>query len=247
MAKVNTLLTDRLKSSDPSSKMSVLAKSSSLGSLSSFAGLFQVQELPPHAATLLRELLLHHCPTPDQEIESDLRELTTITCEVRAISNQAALLHGERIKRAQTLLKAYRDGAFTAWLIAAYGNRQTPYNLLQYYEFHEAIPLQLKPKLNEMPRQAVYSLASRQGEPELKYAIVDNHHSKTKSELLTLIREVFPLNKRDKRKQNPRIPIASALNHALSLLQTHNKKLSKADRAELGLIIEKLLETLQGR
>lgn len=65
----------------------------------------------------------------------DLAELSLITSEVKAINNQAAILHGERIKKAQTLLKSYQEGAFSAWLNATYGNRQTPYNLMQYYEF----------------------------------------------------------------------------------------------------------------
>ena len=43
-------------------------------------------------------------------------------------------------KERKTILKNYRDGAFSAWLIATYGNRQTPYNFLQYYELYITLP-----------------------------------------------------------------------------------------------------------
>ena len=95
----------------------------------------------------------------------------------------------------------YRDGAFTAWLIAAYGNRQTPYNLMQYYEFCEAMPKQLRPQIELMPRQAIYVLATRAGSIKQKQGIVENYQGETKAEMLALIRQAFPLDHGDKRKQ----------------------------------------------
>ena len=103
-----------------------------------------------------------------KKLSNDLNHLISLTSEVKAINNQAALLHGERIKKAHQILTRYRDGAFTAWLMAAYGNRQTPYNLMQYYEFCEAMPKQLASKIELMPRQAIYVFASREGEPRKK-------------------------------------------------------------------------------
>jgi len=122
-----------------------------------------------------------------------------ITSEVKAITNQAVILHGERIKKAQDILKRYKDGAFTAWLFSTYGNRQTPYNFLQYYEFYSLLPQALHSKLDQMPRQAVYSLASRSGSLEKKETIVKNYHGQPKQELLSLIRLEFPLDEEDKR------------------------------------------------
>ena len=81
-------------------------------------------------------------------------------------------MHGERIKKAQEILKSYRDGAFTAWLLAAYGNRQTPYNFLQYYELYTALSPGLHSQLEAMPRHAVYVLASRSGELTQKETMV---------------------------------------------------------------------------
>lgn len=45
--------------------------------------------------------------------------------------------------------------------MAAYGNRQTPYNLMQYYEFCEAMPKHLRPQIELMPRQNVKRLTGQ--------------------------------------------------------------------------------------
>jgi len=118
---------------------------------------------------------------------------------VKAINNQAAILHGERIKQAQNILKNYRDGAFSAWLVAIYGNRQTPYNFLQYFELYTSMPKTLQTKVDTMPRQALYTLATRNCPLKEKEKIIENYKGETKKELLTLIRERFPLDRKDKR------------------------------------------------
>ncbi|MGE3953977.1 MAG: CT583 family protein [Parachlamydiales bacterium] len=152
-----------------------------------------------HVREDLRTLLTRYAPEA-QEIEGDLQALATITAEVRAINHQAALLHGERIKRAQVVLKPYQEGAFTAWLMSTYGNRQTPYNFLQYYEFHRAMPQEVRPEIEKMPRQAIYTLATRKGTLEEKQEFLEKNAGLTKEELLGRIRETFPLHDTDKRK-----------------------------------------------
>ncbi len=181
--------------------MTALAELSSSGSLSSFSGVFRVTPLSAVEEQTLRNLLDSHS-TEKTNIKEDLQKLSALTTEVKAINNQAAILHGERIKKAQEILKKYKDGAFTSWLIATYGNRQTPYNFLQYYELYTALPQFLHPKLEEMPRQAVYTLASRNGSADQKELIVKNYKGEPKQELLALIRETFPLPKQDKRAQD---------------------------------------------
>jgi hypothetical protein len=181
--------------------MTDLAELSSSGNLSSFAGIFRVSALSEGEKESLHAILKAY-GTEGQEIAQDLDSLAVITSEVKAINNQAAILHGERIKKAQEILKGYRDGAFTAWLVAAYGNRQTPYNFLQYYELYRALPHMLHPKLDEMPRQAVYTLASRQGTLEKKEEIVRNYRGEPKQELIAHIRETFPLAHDDGRAQD---------------------------------------------
>lgn len=202
MAKVNSLLSQRFKrATEKLSKMTALAELTTSGSLSSFSGIFRVTPLSSHEEETLRTLLDIHS-TEKNNIKEDLKRLSTITTEVKAINNQAAILHGERIKKAQEILKKYKDGAFTSWLIATYGNRQTPYNFLQYYELYTALPQVFHSKLEEMPRQAVYALASRSGSSEKKLQIIKEYKGEPKQELLALIRETFPLAKEDKRAQD---------------------------------------------
>jgi len=202
MGKVNSLLTERLKlTAEKFSKMTNLAERTSSGQLSSFSGVFRVATLTLTEQEVLREILKNFVEE-NQEIEKDLQTLFSLTSEVKAINNQAAILHGERIKKAQDILKHYRDGAFTAWLIAIYGNRQTPYNFLQYYELYIALPQLLHIKLDSMPRQAVYTLASRAGPLEIKREIIENYQGECKQELMLLIRQKFPLSRDDKRSQD---------------------------------------------
>ncbi len=199
MAKVNAFLTERLKQATQKlSKMANLVEMSSSGQLSSFTGVFRVAHLSVKEQEVLHALLEEY-KNDSQETQEDLRTLSNLTAEVKAIQTQAIILHGERIKRAQHILKNYRDGAFTAWLIAAYGNRQTPYNFLQYYELYVALSPSLHHKLDAMPRQAIYSLASREVPLEQKEQIIANYNGEPKQELLALIRTTFPLSENDKR------------------------------------------------
>lgn len=202
MVKVNSLLAARFKSaSEKLSKMTTLVERSSSGELSSFSGVFRVAPLNEKENQTLVSLLEQY-KNETQEIGEDLFQLSSLTAEVKAINNQAIILHGERIKKAQEILKNYRDGAFSAWLIATYGNRQTPYNFLQYYELYKALPESLHSKVDEMPRQAVYSLASREGNQNQKEEIVKNYNGEPKQALLKLIRETFPLAETDRRAQD---------------------------------------------
>ena len=202
MSKVNSLLTSRLKSATQKlTKMTALAELSSEGQLSSFSGVFRVAPLTLMERSTL-EALLENYKSEAQEIGADLSQLSSITSEVRAINNQAAILHGERIKKAQEILKKYRDGAFSAWLIATYGNRQTPYNFLQYYELFLALPKALHENLDRMPRQAVYTLASRDAPLERKQVLIENYRGEKKRELLSIIRKTFPLPGDDKRAED---------------------------------------------
>ncbi len=201
MGKFNDLLNLRFKQKEATTqpKMTALVERTSSGELSSFSGVFRVAALSPAERGAIEEILKSFALATEENFESDLRSLLAITSEVKAITNQAVILHGERIKRAQEILKKYREGAFTAWLYTTYGNRQTPYNFLQYYEFYTLMPAALHTKIDQMPRQAVYTLASRVGAPDKKEAIVQSYEGQTKQELLSLIRKEFPLSEEDKR------------------------------------------------
>jgi hypothetical protein len=169
---------------------------------SNIAQVFRIAPLSIQEREKVSEILDQH-RQDEKEIVTDLKMLSEITAEIKAITCQAAILHGERIKKAQEILKSYRDGAFTAWLIATYGNRQTPYNFLQYYELYRAIPKALAPKLDEMPRQIAYALASRSGSLDQKLQIIQNYSGQSKVEMLQAIRSAFPLSLQDKRAHDP--------------------------------------------
>lgn len=203
MAKFSSLLSLRLKQKDTQiPKMTALAEKSKSGDLSSFSGIFQVAPLNEKEKDSLSSLLKNFQENENYDISQDLAELIHITSEVKAIASQAIMLHGERIKKAQTILKHYKEGAFTEWLITTYGNRQTPYNFLQYYEFYSQMPKDLHSKIDELPRQAIYTLASRGGEIEHKANIIKNYKGETKQEILNIIRKEFPLDRDDKRLPN---------------------------------------------
>lgn len=213
---------------------------SNSGALSSFAGVFRVSSLSSTEEARLSDLLESHRPE-GEEIGPDLEQLCSITAEVRAINSQAAILHGERIKKAQELLKKYRDGAFTSWLIAAYGNRQTPYNFLQYYELYHALPQALSGKLDEMPKQIAYILASRQGALPKKEEILRNYVGQSKQELLHAIRESFPLSQGDKRSSNPFDQALRTLQKLESQLSSSSHKPSPNQARAIRIALKKIL------
>lgn len=244
MGNVNTLLNERLKKSNNSSaKMTTLAKQSATGQLTSFSGIFGFSDLTQHEKSHLERILVEYA-IDDDDISRDLEHLASITSEVKAINNQAILLHGERIKRAHNILTKYKDGAFTAWLISAYGNRQTPYNFLQYYEFYEALPKFLKPKVDAMPRQAIYTLASRQGSFEKKQSIISNYNGETKAELLQRIRKVFPLDVEDKRRENFGEGAIKSLARLYATLKVKRGELSRQQKRSLNQLLDNIQQLL---
>ncbi|OGN59445.1 MAG: hypothetical protein A3F40_04900 [Chlamydiae bacterium RIFCSPHIGHO2_12_FULL_27_8] len=201
MVKFNELLSLRLRSKEKPPKMSELAERSNDGNLSSFSGVFKLNKLNSDEKAKISNIL-ESFKIENSDTNNDLDELIKITSEVKAITNQAVILHGERVKKAQEILKKYKEGAFSAWLMSTYGNRQTPYNFLQYYEFYMTMPNDLRGQIDAMPRQAIYTLASRDGDPEKKQDIIKNYQGQPKQELLSIIRKLFPLSQSDKRQPN---------------------------------------------
>lgn len=164
-------------------------------------GMFTILPLNEQEIGALQSLLTEN-RVDAADISEDLNALKKITSEVKAIHVQAIILHGERIKKAREILMRYREGAFSLWLIQSYGNRQTPYNFLQFYEFYQMLTESLREKMMEMPKQAVYALASRAGELEKKEMFIREYSGESKENLLLKIRQNFPLASNDKRKTN---------------------------------------------
>ena len=218
--KLGEMLQERFRRKEKP-KMNELAQQSAGGQLSVFSAIFGTPRIDEKERAEMTELLNKYADE-SVDVASDLSSLLALTSEVKAINNQAAILHGERIKKAQEILKKYREGAFTAWLQATYGNRQTPYNFLQYFDFYSKMPLALRPQIEAMPRQAVYTLASREGVFEKKEEIVRNYQGETKQQMITLIRSLFPLKDEDKRKEDVAATSIQQLERIATAL-AHNK------------------------
>lgn len=243
MSKLNSLLSKRLETSKNLSKMKELAERSSQGNLSSFSGIFRITPLSLAEKEKIQTILNSH-KKETQEITQDLALLLDITSEVKAINNQAAILHGERIKKAQSILKNYQDGAFSAWLVATYGNRQTPYNFLQYYELYQQLPQTLYQKLDAMPRQAVYTLASRSAPIEQKEAMIQEYRGQPKNEILDLIRKTFPLAQKDQRAQDLANQAQTQLNRLKDLFEDPRFKPSLKQKSLLKSILTSLISRI---
>lgn len=236
---INSILQNRLEPSN-NMKVSRLASQSVTGDLSSFSGVFQTIPLTDIEKDQIENLLHHYGDSQTDQIDKDLEELAQITCELKAIHNQSILLHGERIKKAQILLKNYKDGAFSSWLIAVYGNRQTPYNFLQYYELYTVLSSDLQKKIVSIPRQAVYTLASRKGDLEEKKQIVEQFSGESKEALIHRIRKTFPLKKSDKRMKNAYASIYAQLIKIREQLYEQTTPLSIKEKKSLGILLEKI-------
>lgn len=242
MVKLASILTQRFKKKEQTTTVELTEQLSEKlpekipeqnNQLTPFASLFGVKK-PGEKDKEQLEILLEKYKMDDSfDYTQDVDSLLEITSEVKAINNQAAILHGERIKHAQEILKKYKEGAFTAWLKATYGNRQTPYNFLQYFLFYSNTPKELHNQIEVMPRQAIYTLASRQGEQQEKEEIVRNFKGESKVELLSIIRKKFPLNESDKRKENI---VESSLTHLKRLVdqfERPNLKMTQEQNEDL--------------
>ena len=242
MSKLSARLQERLKDHNPG-KMAQLVERSSQGALSSFDAIFGSEQLSPGEQQQLQALLDHYQPQ-EGTAPNDFAQLCQLTGEVKAITKQAILLHGERICKAQMVLKRYREGAFSAWLKQTYGNRQTPYNLLLYYEFYHQLPSSLKVKLELLPKQAIYTLASRKGDLATKIEIINAYAGEPKQQILMLIRQRFPLASSDARRgYHP------ALVHARQLFNTLRQPgaIPTELATQLAALLKGCLQRLEGR
>lgn len=239
MSQIQNILQQRMKGKEQP-KMAAMAERSLKGQMTTFSGVFSVTDISPQEQEALQKILERF--TVDGEgLIQDLFTLKALTSEVRAINNQAALLHGERIKRAQELLKRYKEGAFTAWLQTAYGNRQTPYNFLQYFEFYNSLSKDQQGLVENLPRQAVYSLASRKAPLEDKLQLIKRSKGQTKQQILKEMRSCFPLPAQDKRKSDLAKQTEALLRQALSLAPS----IPHAERRPIKKLTSQILKLLK--
>jgi hypothetical protein len=172
-------------------------------------------------------------------VSRHVEQLTNITKQIKCISAQSVLLHGERIKQAQDLLSNYREGAFTKWLMNTYGNRQTPYSMLRYYEFYQSSPKEFRSIIESAPKKCVYLLASREGDHSKKLDLIKEHGKSPQSDLLILIQTAFPIQESDKRKPLNTSTIES-MSKLCKKLESRSKYISDEDRMEIQKLIDRL-------
>jgi hypothetical protein len=134
-------------------------------------------------------------------IAEDFSTLASLTGEIKSITHQSVLLHGEKILAAQNLFKSYGELAFSRWMRTVYGNRQTPYNFLKYYQFYTSLTSALQEKMLVMPKQIVYTIASRNCSDEDKKRVVESYEGESKDTYIKAIRKAFPLEKKDRREK----------------------------------------------
>jgi hypothetical protein len=248
MNKINDLLNHRLKTNKKSTpKMEILAQQSSMGNLSSFAGVFSTQQLSEIEKKQLKQLLNKYENRSPADSKKNFLKLSQITCEIKAINAQAIILHGERIQQAQQILKQYQEGAFTSWLISTYGNRQTPYNFLQYYELYNSMPKSLQQTIESMPKQAIYTLASRSATTQKKQAFIEEYKGEKKQEILQRIRTQFPLEEHDKRQLDQYEIITNLLSRTLLTLTQKKCILTPRKKQRLQNLVNEIQETINDK
>lgn len=248
MKKVNDLLSQRLQKApvEQSKKMSALAKQTANGQRNSFSSLFSSSELSSIELSFLEKLLQEHS-LDSKNIHKDLSTLVSLNKEIKSIGHQAALLHGERILKARSLLKSYKEGAFSKWLLGTYGNRQSPYNFLQYYEFWQSISQPLRQKVESMPRQIIYTLASRSIAQKEKEGFIKEYKNEGKALTLKKIRQRFPLEEKDKRKTKESDLLLKNLQTLEKKWTSQTFRFNTSQKQEIQRIIkhfQKLLATL---
>jgi hypothetical protein len=206
--------------------------------MNSFRGMFGEAKLSEQEKERLHHLLhdfLEGSTPQDDKIAEDYQTLSRITSEIKSISNQSILLHGERIKKAQQLLKGYKEGAFSAWLVATYGNRQTPYSMLQYYELYHILPDPVRPLIEHLPKKAAYTLASRDGSLEEKVDIIREYKGERQRDVILLIQKKFPCAEYDKRRR----PTSLVSEIEKLVRQLEAASLSSEEKKHLLLLVER--------
>ncbi len=177
---------------------------------------------------VLKNLLLDN-QTSTCDITSDFSILTSITSEIKSINHQSVLLHGEKIQAAKELFSAYGELAFSRWLKEVYGNRQTPYNFLKYYIFYTSLSKELQDKMLAMPKQIVYTIASRNCSEADKKSVIDTYDGESKETFLKAIRRAFPVERKIKRTLKKELyskQVISLLQSALEVIEANKAAFS---------------------
>lgn len=205
------------------------SKDSSVGfnlvtSVNAFTAIFNPKSLDPQEETKMQKLLFENFELDgfseerdNAKLSQDFQNIKQLTSEIKGIQKQNLVLIGERIDRARSILKSYKDGTFTKWLQHVFSSKQTGYNILAYYLFLMTLPEDLQETFKRLPQKAAYVLASRDGDLQTKIEILQDPAMDAEN-ILPAIREKLPLAENDRRKTK-----GASLLLAENLLKTMEK------------------------
>ena len=120
-----------------------------------------------------------------------------------------------------------------------------PYNFLQYYELYTSMPKNLHPKIESMPKQAIYSLASRTASTHKKRSFIEKCQKQNKQEILQLIRDQFPLAEYDKRQPNHYNTLVNLLNRVHLTLNQKKHTLTQKNKQTLQNLLNQIQQTVK--
>jgi len=176
-----------------------------------FNNIFGVTPLEKSDETSLQRLLVEGYQPgifEEHQVGDDVKKIVTLTEEIKAIGKQCVVLLGERVSKARDILKPYKDGTFTRWLEAAFGSRKSGYNALGYYELHKALPADdLREKLAKLQKRLAYTLASREGDINIKAEIIKECHNKSPDEAISIMKEKLPASNSRPSNTEARSPV----------------------------------------
>jgi len=175
----------------------------------------------------------------EEQVYKHTDQLTDITRQIKNLVAQSILLCGERIKQAQDILANYREGAFSKWLMEVFGNRQHPYELLNYYNFYNSAPKEFQKIIEAAPKKVVYKLAAREGENSRKLDFIKKNVAAKQADTLLLIQETFPVTNTNRRKPLMTSKI-EAMCKLCAYLEGRSDALSKENRQEIQSLIQRL-------
>lgn len=201
----------------------------------------------------IKEILLKYAKE-EKRAEKDLEKVLKFSLEIEGISVQNRILHGERLLEVKEILKGgeskdfgYKDGCFIAWIMKVYGNKQTPYNYINYTSLYKKLPNETREKFLSMPFTAASNLApkgglSTQDTIEVEPGVLDiikNSEGKSRDALMFEIRERFKGTKKGK-KPNKAGTLISLLKRVEILLKNEYVKLNNSQRVEFEDCLEEL-------
>ena len=202
-----------------------------------FTSVFGKGELEENIVLGLEQIVIENAIPglfSEEQASSDLEEMKLLTAEIRAVGKQSLILIGERVFKARNILKKYKEGSFTQWLLQTFGCRRTGYNYLTYYEFYRQLPnVELQETFKKFPQKFAYKLASRKGDINVKCELVREYSDYPLEEMERLMKEMLPHKEGSTKSDSPVQTYIERMRQSLQKLLVHQKELSEDQIVQL--------------